>query len=70
MIDGDGSSGALVPDSIAEFVGVGPGDHIQLNGEARGLRVGGVYRALYKSPTSGYWSPWSEQIYRQCSGLP
>ena len=50
MIAGDGSNGALVPDSVADFVGVGPGDEIQLNGGPV-LRVGGVYRALYKSPT-------------------
>ena len=69
MIAGDGSNGALVPDSVADFVGVGPGDEIQLNGGSV-LRVGGVYRALYKSPRSGYWSPWSEQIYRPCPDCP
>ena len=69
VIAGDGSDGALVPDSVADFVGVGPGDEIQLNGGPV-LRVGGVYRALYKSPTSGYWSPWSEQIFRQCPDCP
>ena len=69
VIAGDGSNGALVPDSVADFVGVGPGDEIQLNGGSV-LRVGGVYRALYKSPTSGYWSPWSEQIFRQCPDCP
>ena len=58
-----------MPDSVADFVGVGPGDEIQLNGGPV-LRVGGVYRALYKSPTSGYWSPWSEQIFRQCPDCP
>ena len=69
VIDGDGSNGALVPDSVAEPLGVGPGDQIQLSGTAV-LRIGGVYRALYKSPTSGYWSPWSEQIFRQCPDCP
>ena len=69
VIAGDGSNGALVPDSVADFVGVGPGDEIQLNGGSV-LRVGGVYRALYKSPRSGYWSPWSEQIYRPCPDCP
>jgi hypothetical protein len=69
VIDGDGSNGALVPDSVAEPLGVGPGDEIQLSGTAV-LRIGGVYRALYKSPTSGYWSPWSEQIFRQCPDCP
>ena len=72
MIAGDGSNGALVPDSVADFIGVGPGDEIQLSGGSV-LRVGGVYRALYKtpsSPRSGYWSPWSEQIYRPCPDCP
>ena len=69
VIDGDGSNGAMVPDSIAAPLGVGPGDVIQLSGMPK-LRVGGVYRALYKSPTSGYWSPWSEQIFRQCPHCP
>lgn len=69
VIDGNGSDGALVPDSVADPLGAGPGDAIQLNGMPV-LRIGGIYRALYKSPTSGYWSPWSEQIYRQCPDCP
>jgi putative ABC transport system permease protein len=69
VIDGDGSNGVLVPDSIADAVGVGPGDHIQLNGRPV-LRVGGIYRALFAQPAVGYWSPWSEQIYRQCPDCP
>jgi hypothetical protein len=69
VVDGDGSRGAMVPDLIADVLGVGPGDLIQLNGRLT-LRVGGVYRALYKSPRSGYWSPWSEQIYRACPLCP
>jgi hypothetical protein len=69
VIDGDGSNGAMVPDSIAGPLGVGPGDPIQLSGRPM-LRVGGVYRALYKSPRSGYWSPWSEQIFRPCPLCP
>jgi hypothetical protein len=69
VIDGDGSNGAMVPDSIADALGVGPGDLIQLSGRPT-LRLGGVYRALYKSPRSGYWSPWSEQIYRPCPLCP
>jgi putative ABC transport system permease protein len=69
LIDGDRSNGALVPDSVAEPLGVGPGDAIQLSGKPV-LRIGGVYRALYKSPRSGYWSPWSEQIYRECPDCP
>jgi hypothetical protein len=69
VIDSDGTDGAMVPDSVAAALGVGPGDPIQLSGRPM-LRVGGVYRALYKSPRSGYWSPWSEQIYRPCPLCP
>ena len=69
VIDGDGSKGAMIPDLIAEEVGVGPGDLIEIDG-TQTLRVGGVYRALYSQPRSGYWSPWSEQIYQPCPDCP
>jgi hypothetical protein len=69
VISGGGSNGAMVPDTIADALGVGPGDLIRLGGRPT-LRVGGVYGALYKSPRSGYWSPWSEQIYRECPLCP
>ena len=69
VVSGDGADGAMVPDLIADEIGVGPGDRIQLNGKVT-LGVGGVYRALYNQPRSGYWSPWSEQIYRQCPDCP
>jgi hypothetical protein len=69
VVSGDGTNGAMVPDLIADELGVGPGDRIQLNGKVT-LRVGGIYRALYSQPRSGYWSPWSEQIYRQCPFCP
>ncbi len=69
VVNGDGSSGAMVPDLIAHELEVGPGDLIELNGKVT-LQVGGVYRALYNEPRSGYWSPWSEQIYRQCAFCP
>ena len=69
IVEGDGSDGAMVPDLVADPLGVGPGDLIQLNGIVT-LRVGGVYEALYKRPRSGYWSPWSEQIYKECPLCP
>ena len=69
VIDGDVSNGALVPDLFADVLEIGPGDAIQLNGKVT-VRVGGVYRALYSQPRSGYWSPWSEQIYPQCPDCP
>lgn len=69
VIEGEASLGAMVPDLIADQLQVGPGDEIELNGKLT-LRVGGIYRSLYSQPRSGYWSPWSEQIYPQCADCP
>ena len=69
VVEGNASDGAMIPDLIADELGVRPGGRIQLNGKVA-VRVGGVYRALYSQPESGYWSPWSEQIYRQCPDCP
>jgi putative ABC transport system permease protein len=69
LITGTPGDGAVVPDEIADTLGVGPGDEIELSnsqGRAVPLRVGAVYHSLYARPLPGYWSPWSEQIYRQC----
>jgi putative ABC transport system permease protein len=71
VIAGTPGDGALVPDEIADTLGVGPGDEIELvdHGETNRivpLEVGAVYQSLYSQPLSGYWSPWREQIYRQC----
>lgn len=62
---GDASDGALVPDLIADVLGVGPGDELELDAKAS-IRVGAVYRSLYSRPRSGFWSPWSEDIFPQC----
>ncbi len=69
VIDGDGSNGALVPDLIADAVGVGPGrpDPVERHAHAPGRRR---LSGPLQSPRSGYWSPWSEQIFRPVSGLP
>jgi putative ABC transport system permease protein len=69
VVSGDVGGGALVPDLIADPLGVGPGDEISLDG-TRTLRIGAVYEALYNKPRSGYWSAWSEQIYPQCADCP
>jgi putative ABC transport system permease protein len=69
VVSGDGSGGALIPDLIADVLGVGPGDTIELNGKVT-LQVGGVYRALFSQPRSPYWSSWSEQIFPQCFDCP
>jgi putative ABC transport system permease protein len=68
ILAGDPSDGALLPDQIARVLGIQAGDVIRLNGKIP-LRVGGIYRALVYEPRSGYWSPWSEQIY-PCYACP
>jgi hypothetical protein len=72
VLEGSEDEGALVPDLIADALGVGPGDIIELEGDAGKvkLRVGGVYRSLYTQPRRGFWLPWSEQIFRECFGCP
>ena len=69
MVSGDVADGALVPDLITDPLGVGPGDTITLDGKVD-LRIGAVYESLYNKPRTGYWSPWSEQIYPQCADCP
>ena len=62
-VDGDG---VVMPDLIADVLGVGPGDDVEFGGSLR-LRITAVYRSLYNQPRLGYWLPWSEQLYRQCA---
>jgi hypothetical protein len=65
IVAGREDGGAMIPDIVADPLEVGPGDTIELAGDRRAvtLRIGGVYRSLYAQPRTGYWSPWSEQIY-------
>jgi putative ABC transport system permease protein len=68
MVRGSAGSGALLPDLIADALGIEPGDEVVLEG-ARGsasLPVDGVYEALYSRPRTGYWLRWANQIYPQC----
>ena len=65
LVSGALGDGAVVPDVIADTLGVGPGDEIELGGTVR-LKVGAVYESLYAKPRLDYWLPWSEQIFRQC----
>jgi hypothetical protein len=68
MVRGSAGSGALVPDLIADALGIEPGDELVLEG-ARGsvrLPVDGVYEALYSRPRTGYWLRGANQIYPAC----
>ena len=73
ILSGDGA-GVIFPEIVADPLGVGPGDMVELHGDdpdrVERVRVGSVYRSLYTEPRSGYWSPWSEIIYRQCPDCP
>lgn len=66
---GTAATGAIVPDLITEQLEVGPGDEIELDGKVS-IEVGAVYRSLYSQPRTGFWSPWSEQIYQPCGDCP
>ncbi|MGH2656429.1 MAG: hypothetical protein ACRDIZ_07015 [Actinomycetota bacterium] len=68
IVRGSAGSGALLPDLIADALGIEPGDEVVLEG-ARGsvrLPVDGVYEALYSRPRTGYWLRWASQIYPAC----
>ena len=73
LVDGSGE-GAVLPDLIADVLGVGPGDEVEIHAEDSRrfvrLQVAGVYRSLFNQPRTGYWSPWSEQLFRKCVGCP
>ena len=63
--------GSWLPDYVAEPLGAGPGDRVELrSGKAVvPVTVDGVYRALYAQPSTGYWRTWSGQLY-PCPDCP
>ena len=70
LLSGSGGA-AVLPDLAADFLHAKPGDEVEFHAEGGPdrtvpFRVSGVYDGLYDEPRSGYWSPWSEQTYRQC----
>ncbi len=75
---GTEGDGVWIADLIAEQLGVGPGDTIQLQdpevGTAVPVLVDGIYRAIYKIPPGGYWLPWTDQFRlpdcADCGPLP
>jgi len=73
ILAGAPGDGALVPDTTAEALGIGPGDRILLESQRGGtesLSVDGVYRSLYKGGASGYWRTWYAELIKYCGLCP
>ena len=65
IVEGSAGSGALVPEPVADALELAPGDEIVLgpsNGVESRIRVDGVFRPLYESDPSGFWTPWVDEI--------
>jgi putative ABC transport system permease protein len=69
--------GIWLADSVASYLGVGPGDTIAVHGgladaprPPRRVRVGAIYRALWKSEANDYWANFSHEIYPPRKGDP
>ena len=69
ILAGTPGDGAIVPDLIADALGVAPGDEIVVGSPDEGevtLRVDAIYRSLYKGGASGYWRPWNDELVLYC----
>jgi putative ABC transport system permease protein len=69
--------GIWLADSVAAYLGVGAGDVIAIRGgfadaprPPRRVRVGAIYRALWRSEANDYWSNFSHEIYPSRRGDP
>ena len=71
VVAGTDGPGVWLPDYVAEPLGAGPGDQVELrSGKAVvPVTVDGVYRFLYAQPSTGYWRTWSGQLY-PCPDCP
>ncbi len=71
VVSGTDGPGVWLPDYVADPLGAGPGDQVELrSGKAVvPVTVDGVYRALYAQPSTGYWRTWSGQLY-PCPDCP
>lgn len=70
VLRGSEGPGVWLPDLIAEALGLGPGDRIDLGSSSEAssvVTVDGVYRALYSSPPRGYWLKWHDEIFTECA---
>lgn len=75
IVDGAAGSGALVPDLVADALGIEPGDEVTLSPDDDGpgsvsFHVDGVYRSLYRGDVSGFWRPWNDELILYCSDCP
>lgn len=70
VLRGSEGPGVWLPDLIADALGLGPGDRIDLGSSSEAtatVTVDGVYRALYSSPPRGYWLKWQDEIFTECA---
>ncbi|HEV2950463.1 MAG TPA: hypothetical protein VGZ51_00015, partial [Actinomycetota bacterium] len=70
VLRGSEGPGVWLPDLIADALGLGPGDRIDLGSSSEAsavVTVDGVYRALYSSPPRGYWLKWHDEIFTECA---
>jgi putative ABC transport system permease protein len=76
VLSGQEGDGVWLPDLIADGLGLGPGDTIELldlGGGTATVPVDGVYRAVYRTQLGGYWFSWQEEFHvpcPDCSPLP
>jgi hypothetical protein len=70
ILEGSPGDGALVPDQIADALGISPGDRVVVgspDGGAVTLPVDAVYRSLYKGGASDYWMAWKDDlVFYEC----
>jgi hypothetical protein len=75
VVAGEEGDGVWIPDLIADQLGVGPGDRVEVandgGGHATPVVVDGIYRAVYATPPGGYWLPWANEFRaKRCFDCP
>ena len=69
IVSGTDGDGVWLPDGMANTLGVGPGDTVQLRGKhgTADVEVDGIYVALTSRTPDGYWQIWQDQLQPGCS---
>jgi putative ABC transport system permease protein len=65
-VAGQGDDGFWIAATVAESIGVRPGDEITLldvQGRSAKVRIAGLYRPLYSEPSTPYWRSLYQDIY-------